>query len=143
MTIDYCDVTLLYVLDGVHIGTTWRIRLNDHCAGAMWPFVKLLLPSVLLLGRITCTKCKDMRPIVADIPWSVIFLLDITMCCAKTEGPIAVLFRAWTQVDAWNRVFGGGPDFPRGRNSLGAPPAMRPFVKVLSSHLLDFLNRPV
>jgi len=31
-----------HVLDGVHIGATWRIRLNRPCATAMWPFVKLL-----------------------------------------------------------------------------------------------------
>ena len=28
--------------DGVHIGATWRIRLNRPCAAAMRPFVKLL-----------------------------------------------------------------------------------------------------
>ena len=27
---------------GVHIGGTWRIRLNRPCAAAMWPVVKLL-----------------------------------------------------------------------------------------------------
>ena len=27
---------------GVHIGTTWRIRLNRPCAAAMRPYVKLL-----------------------------------------------------------------------------------------------------
>jgi len=30
------------VLDGVHIGATWRIRLNRPCAAAMRPYVKLL-----------------------------------------------------------------------------------------------------
>ena len=27
---------------GVHIGATWRIRLNDTCAAAMRPYIKLL-----------------------------------------------------------------------------------------------------
>jgi len=31
-----------YVLDGVHIGATWRTRLNDLCAAAMRSYVKLL-----------------------------------------------------------------------------------------------------
>jgi len=30
----------------VHIGATWRIRLNRLCAAAMWPYVKLLWPFV-------------------------------------------------------------------------------------------------
>jgi len=33
---------------GVHIGATWRIRLNRPCAAAMRPYVKLLWPLVLL-----------------------------------------------------------------------------------------------
>jgi len=33
--------------DGVHIGASWRIRLNRPCAAAMRPFVKLLRPLVL------------------------------------------------------------------------------------------------
>jgi len=28
--------------DGVHIGATWRVRLNRPCKAAMQPFVKLL-----------------------------------------------------------------------------------------------------
>ena len=31
------------LLDGVHIGATWRIRLNRPCAAAMRPYVKLLV----------------------------------------------------------------------------------------------------
>jgi len=30
------------VLDAVHIGATWRIRLNRPCPVAMQPYVKLL-----------------------------------------------------------------------------------------------------
>jgi len=34
---------------GVHIGATWRIRLNRQCAAAMRPYVKLLWPLVFFL----------------------------------------------------------------------------------------------
>jgi len=34
------------VLDGVHTGATWRIRLNRPCAAAVRPKVKLLSPLV-------------------------------------------------------------------------------------------------
>jgi len=30
------------VLDGVHIGATWRLQLNCPCVDAMWPCVLLL-----------------------------------------------------------------------------------------------------
>jgi len=32
-----------HMLDGVHIGATWRIRLNRPCAAAMWPFCQITL----------------------------------------------------------------------------------------------------
>ena len=32
-----------------HIGATWRIRLNRPCAAAMWPYVKLLWPVVVII----------------------------------------------------------------------------------------------
>ena len=31
-----------HVLDGVHIGDTWRMRVICPCAAAMWPYVILL-----------------------------------------------------------------------------------------------------
>jgi len=34
---------------GVHIGATWRIRLNHPCVAAMRPYVKLLWPLVWFL----------------------------------------------------------------------------------------------
>jgi len=34
------------LLNGVHIGATWRIRLNRTCADAMRPYVKLLWPLI-------------------------------------------------------------------------------------------------
>ena len=36
---------------GVHIGATWRIRLNRRCAAAMRPYVKLLWPLVIISER--------------------------------------------------------------------------------------------
>jgi len=40
-----------HVLDGVHIGETWRIRLNRPCAATMRPYVKLLSPPVKIRER--------------------------------------------------------------------------------------------
>ena len=37
-----------HILDGVHIGATWRIRPNDPCAAAMPPSDKLLWPRVYI-----------------------------------------------------------------------------------------------
>jgi len=37
-----------HVLDLVHIGVTWWIRLNRPCAAAMRPYVKLLWPLVII-----------------------------------------------------------------------------------------------
>jgi len=36
---------------GGHFGATWRIRLNRASAAAMWPYVKLLWPLVILWYR--------------------------------------------------------------------------------------------
>jgi len=33
------------VLDGVHIDTTWRMRLNRLCAAVMWPYVIIIIHS--------------------------------------------------------------------------------------------------
>ena len=35
---------------GVHICATWRIRLNRPCVAAMWPYVKLLSPLVIMVA---------------------------------------------------------------------------------------------
>jgi len=40
---DVAMATILWLsVYGVHIGATWRIRLNRPCAAAMRPYVKLL-----------------------------------------------------------------------------------------------------
>jgi len=36
-----------HVLDGVHIGASWRIRLNRPCAAAIRPFVKIFWSLVI------------------------------------------------------------------------------------------------
>jgi len=38
----------------VHIGATWRIRLNRPCAAAMRPYVKLLWPLVIIVIYYSC-----------------------------------------------------------------------------------------
>jgi len=38
---------ILTALDGVHIGTTWRMRLNHPHAAAIRPYVKILWPPVI------------------------------------------------------------------------------------------------
>jgi len=38
-----------HMLDGVHIGTTWRMRLNHPCAAAMWSFLSNYFDHLLLL----------------------------------------------------------------------------------------------
>jgi len=35
-------IPMNHVLDGVHIGATWRIRLNRPCVAVMQPYVNLL-----------------------------------------------------------------------------------------------------
>ena len=47
-----CNVSTVFWLSiyGVHIGATWRIRLNHACAAAMRPYVKLLCPLVTGCG---------------------------------------------------------------------------------------------
>jgi len=37
-----------HVLDWMHIGATWRIRLNRPCMAAIWPFCQSTLPFVIL-----------------------------------------------------------------------------------------------
>jgi len=37
-----------HVLDGVHSGATWRIRLNRPCAAAMWSFLSNYFDHLLL-----------------------------------------------------------------------------------------------
>jgi len=40
------------LLDRVHVGATWRIRLNRPCTATMPPYVKILWPLVIIRSRI-------------------------------------------------------------------------------------------
>ena len=40
------------VLDGVHIGATWRIRLNHPCAAAMRPFCQIALTTCWIVDAV-------------------------------------------------------------------------------------------
>ena len=53
----------LGILDGVHIGASWRIRLNRPCAVTMQPYVRLLrpvIPAVTEFLPITLTFVFDL-----------------------------------------------------------------------------------
>ena len=49
------------VLDGVHSGATWRIRLNRLCAAAMRPDVKLLDQLFCIVLHVSSTYIKNCR----------------------------------------------------------------------------------
>ena len=90
-----------------------------------------------------------MQPIVTDVPRSVCLSaslplspLDITVNCAKTVKPIEIQFGVWTRVGPTTHVLVGGRS-PMGRGSfVGAPLAMRSFVKILWPlvHFLLFIH---
>ena len=52
---------LNHVLNGVHIGATWQIRLNDPCAAAMRPYVRLLWPHVVIIRPHTSGVARNFR----------------------------------------------------------------------------------
>jgi len=58
------------LLDGVHIGATWQIRLNCLCAAVMLPYVKLFdhLLLLLLLWRYGGSIGNTFEEILASFP---------------------------------------------------------------------------
>jgi len=87
---------------------------------------------LLLLGRIAVQICGLLLPMFS--------VLDITVSCAETDGPIEILFRMWTQVNPRNYVFGGDRTSPEKGQFFfgGGRTAMLPFVKIIH-HLLSSL----
>jgi len=59
-----------HVLHGdMHIGVTWRIRLNRPYATAMRPFVKLFLPLVISTSYLSATQLGMWRTISLKAAW--------------------------------------------------------------------------
>jgi len=57
-----------HVLDGLHLDATWLLRLNDPCAAAMWPYVKLLWSIVNFITYfIFMFRCCDFQ-VNSDLP---------------------------------------------------------------------------
>jgi len=66
-------------------------------------------------------------------PWH----MSITVSCAKTDEPTEMPFSVWTRVGPGNHILGMRPRPPRGRgNFKGRPPAMPPYIKLLTTCLL-------
>jgi len=86
------------VLDDVHIGATWWIRLNRPCVAAMRPYVKLLWPLVCLTSRclliiITFRVSRRRREMYCDHPrrWVCLF---VCVCLSAVARP-----HYWTDPD--------------------------------------------
>jgi len=63
---------MVWIPVGVHIGAIWQIQLNHLCAPAMWPYVKLLSPLVILLLWL-----------YADAKLSILFIGKVTQTIKK------------------------------------------------------------
>jgi len=90
---------------GVHIGATWRIRLNRPCLGgpyeaaAMLPYVKLLRPLVIIRPHRSTAYVDAGYCYRPSIAWSVGLLVCLSVCrfvtvvsSAKTAEPIGMPF---------------------------------------------------
>jgi len=87
---------------GVHIGTTWRIRLNCPCAAAMQPYVKLPWPLVIITtGRIAAlARCGLLLQTVYSVVWR-------SVGCDRESCK-----NGWTDRDAVWVMDSGGPKEP-------------------------------
>jgi len=56
-------------------------------------------------------------------------MLVMIASCAEMAEPIKMPFE--TLVGPWNRVLVGGLETPGGSSTLGGPPVMWPFIKIL------------
>jgi len=96
------------ILDGVHIGATWWIRLNRPFAATMRPYVKLFWPLIIRLHRSTtyvdAACCHRQSSVVCtSVGRSVTFVSP-----AKTAEPIEMPFGIWTWVGPRKPVLGEG-----------------------------------
>jgi len=70
-----------HLLDGVHIGATWRIRLIRPCGAAMQLFIKLLWP--LLTISSSFDECKlDVRRLLALQPSQLTWAESLSVVCS-------------------------------------------------------------
>ena len=112
------------MLHGVHIGATWRMRLNRPRSGgpnkavAMRPYVKLLWPLVIIRPHRSTTYvdgayCYRLSSMVCQsVCWSVTLVSP-----AKTSEPIEMLFGLRTQVGPGNHVL-DGVQIPHGKGQF-------------------------
>jgi len=71
---------------GVHIGATWRMRLNRACAAAMRPYVKLLWPLVKVLTVITSQNELKFFVIITAKFCTGVYLLIYLINCILLHG---------------------------------------------------------
>jgi len=92
-----------------------KVIVRRRCA-----FFPNYFDHLLLLGRIAVQICGLLLPMFS--------VLDITVSCAETDGPIEILFRMWTQVNPRNYVFGGDRTSPeKGQFFWGGAGSDAPF----------------
>jgi len=51
------------VLHGVHIGATWRVRLNRLCAAAVWPFCRITLTTCYYYWPLYSSPANSIGPL--------------------------------------------------------------------------------
>jgi len=107
--------TFCLSIHGVHIRATWRIWLNRPCVAAMWPYVKLLWPLVVIRPH-RSTTCVDAA---CCYRWSSVVCRSVSHDCEPSKN-------CWTDWDVvWdldlggprNHVLDGSPD-PQGEGAI-------------------------
>jgi len=102
----------------VHIGATWRIRLNRPCAPAMRPF--------------WATVSKTVRPMLSDSP--VLSVLSVTLVyCGHTVRWINMKLGMQVGLDPYHNVLDGDP----------APPPLKGHNHQFSAHICCGLDRHI
>jgi len=123
---DLATATIFWLsVYGVHVGATWRIRLNRPCAAAMRTYVKLLWPLVIIRPHRSTTYIDAAccyRPSSVVCP-SVGHRLSVCryvtlVSPAKTAEPIEMPFGLWARLGPMNYVL-EGVQIPMGRGNFG------------------------